>query len=208
MIILCVLRELGEVSIDNQTVEVYNNKSEEYLKLVERPASKSLLDFIAVMKEQGLVLDLGCGPGKASALMQKSGLRVDPIDASSEMVKLANNLYELKARRADFSDVHGKDIYDGVWANFSLLHVRKREFELHIKALFRILKPNGFFNIGMKLGKGEKRDPIGRFYAYYTEIELKEILVNAGLHICETYYGEEMGLVGSIEPWIMLRLTK
>ena len=160
------------------------------------------------MKKQGLVLDLGCGPGKASALMKKSGLRVDPTDASIEMVKLANNLYNVKARQADFSEIHGEDIYDGVWANFSLLHAQKREFKLYIKALYRILKPNGFFNIGMKLGKGEKRDQIGRFYAYYTEIELTEILRNAGLDVCETYYGEEMGLIGSIEPWIMLRLTK
>ena len=160
------------------------------------------------MKKQGLVLDLGCGPGKASALMQKSGLRVDPIDASKEMVKLANNLYDLKARQAEFSDINGEDIYDGVWANFSLLHTPKNEFKFHIKALYKILKPNGFFNIGMKLGKGEKRDQIGRFYAYYTEIELTEIFRNAGLDVCETYYGEEMGLIGSIEPWIMLRLTK
>ena len=187
---------------------MHNNKREEYLKLVERPASKSLLDFIAVMKDNGVVLDLGCGPGNASVLMRKSGLRVDPIDASIEMVKLANNLYDLKARRAAFSDIHGEDIYDGVWANFSLLHAKKSEFKLHIKALYRVLKPNGVFSIGMKLGEGEKRDQIGRFYAYYTEIELTEILRNAGLDICETYYGEEMGLIGSIEPWIMLRLTK
>ena len=60
----------------------------------------------------------------------------------------------------------------------------------------------------MKLGEGERRDQIGRLYAYYSEIELTEILINAGLDICETYYGEEKGLVGSIEPWIMLRLTK
>ena len=65
------------------------------------------------MKKQGLVLDLGCGPGKASALMQKSGLRVDPIDASKEMVKLANNLYDLKARQAEFSDINGEDIMMG-----------------------------------------------------------------------------------------------
>ena len=160
------------------------------------------------MKEHGSVLDLGCGPGTASVLMQNSGLRVDPVDASIEMVKLANNLYDLKARQAEFLDIRGEDIYDGVWANFSLLHVPKSEFKNHIKALYRILKPNGFFNIGMKLGEGERRDQIGRFYAYYSEIELTEILINAGLDICETYYGEEMGLVGSIEPWIMLRLTK
>ena len=43
--------------------------------------------------------------------MRKSGLRVDPIDASIEMVKLANSLYNLKARQAEFSDIDGEDIY-------------------------------------------------------------------------------------------------
>ncbi|MDG2474403.1 MAG: methyltransferase domain-containing protein, partial [Paracoccaceae bacterium] len=71
-------------------MEVYNEKKEEYLKLVERPASKSLVDFIKLVKRNGRVLDLGCGPGMTSARMRESGLRVDPIDASIEMVNLAN----------------------------------------------------------------------------------------------------------------------
>ena len=194
--------------IDNQTIEVYNQKKDEYRTLVERSASRSLVDFIKVVRPNGFVLDLGCGPGMASALMEKSGLRPDPVDASIEMVKLANTAYHLGARQEEFANIHGENVYDGVWANFSLLHARKVDFKLHIKALYKVLKPNGYFSIGMKLGKGEGRDEIGRFYAYYTETELIEHLVKCGFNLCEIYHGEEMGLVGVVEPWIMLRLRK
>ena len=161
-----------------------------------------------MIRPNGLVLDLGCGPGFASARMNKSGLRSDPVDASIEMVKLANKTYGLGARKGEFSDIQGEDVYDGVWANFSLLHAKKIDFKLHIKALYKVLKPNGYFFLGMKLGKGERRDEIGRFYAYYTETELIELLVNAGFNLCEIYHGEEIGLVKVVEPWIMLRLRK
>ena len=154
------------------------------------------------------MLDLGCGPGMASARMRESGLRADPIDASIEMVNLANNIYDLNARKVEFSKIHGEEIYDGVWANFSLLHATKIEFKLHLHAIYKVLKPMGYFAIGMKLGEGERRDEIGRFYAYYSEIDLNQLLTNAGFNLCETYYGEEIGLVGVVEPWIMLRLRK
>ena len=196
------------MGIDDQTIGVYNQRKEEYLSWVDQNPSEILLDFIKLIKSDGLVLDLGCGPGLASASMKEFGLRPDAVDASSGMVALANRTYQLGARLLRFSDLSGEEVYDGIWANFSLLHATKHDFKLHLSTIYEVLKPNGYFSIGMKLGQGEGRDKLGRFYAYYTEPELVDLLRLNQFSICKAYHGEERGLAGIVEPWIVLRLRK
>ena len=187
---------------------MYDQKSDDYVSLVKRPPSQPLIDFTKAVKQSGLVLDLGCGPGIASDYMRESGLVPDPVDASAVMIKLANERYGLNARELNFADVCGEHIYDGVWANFSLLHAKKSDFKDHLRAIYKVLKPRGVFSIGMKLGLGERRDKLGRFYAYYNRSELLKLLVDLGFILNAEYLGEELGLVGVVEPWITIRLQK
>jgi len=56
----------------------------------------------------------------------------------------------------------------------------------------------------MKLGTGEKRDALGRFYTYYTAQELKDILAQAGFTLTFQREGQEKGLAGDVEPFIMM----
>ena len=195
--------------MDKQTVNVYNEKTEDYVRLIDRGApGTALCDFVKRIKPNGLVLDIGCGPGNASAFMDSKGLRVDPIDASHEMIKLANEKFGLSARLMAFSDLSEVNKYHGVWANFSLLHAAKFDFYKHLKAINKALKRGGHFSLGMKLGKGEKRDFLGRFYAYYSRSELISALTCSGFVYEFEYNGEEKGLVGNVEPWIILHTIK
>ncbi|MFL2810495.1 MAG: hypothetical protein ACJ0BV_03215 [Paracoccaceae bacterium] len=57
----------------------------------------------------------------------------------------------------------------------------------------------------MKIGKGEKRDDIGRFYAYYSKDQLLKYLKNSGYKIDEINYGEDVGLDGKLASWIIIR---
>jgi predicted TPR repeat methyltransferase len=193
---------------DQQTIEVYNQKTQDYVNLIDRKPGSSLIEFVKKIPHSGRVLDLGCGPGTASAFMKSKGLFSDAVDASSEMVEFANFTYDLGAKMSRFSDITGDAIYDGVWANFSLLHVSKLEFIIHLKAIYKILKVNGSFSIGMKLGEGEHRDSLGRYYAYYSKSELLDNLSSIGFVFEAEYNGEEKGLAGRVEPWIILRFYK
>ena len=114
---------------DRETINVYNEHAEAYTKLL--PSQKphpTLLRFIDLVKPGGRVLDLGCGPGKDAAAMQEQNLEVDAIDASEEMVKLAKEMYDVDARVAIFDEIRPPAAYDGIWANFSLLHLQPNEF--------------------------------------------------------------------------------
>ena len=60
----------------------------------------------------------------------------------------------------------------------------------------------------MKLGTGEARDRIGRFYAYYSEPELTKLLASAGFNVIHKTTGEGSGLSGEIDPYILIQAKR
>ena len=66
------------------------------------------------------------------------------------------------------------------------------------------MKPGAHLFLGMKLGTGEARDDIGRFYTYYTEPALREHLEDAGLTVLSAETGEGRGLAGTLDPYILI----
>ena len=111
--------------LDKETIEVYNKKISDYVQLVNRPPSNFLIDFIKRVKPNGTVLDLGCGPGNAVAEMKRWGLRPYATDASSEMIKAVKKHYGIDGKVMAFDELTDTNFYDGVYASFSLLHVKK-----------------------------------------------------------------------------------
>lgn len=195
--------------IDDETIAAYNNQVEAYADLVgETPPDPLLAVFAAQVKPGGHILDLGCGPGKEAAELHDRGFSVDAVDASPEMVRLANQAHNIGARQASFDDMDKTAAYDGIWANFSLLHAPAEDFPRHLAALHRALKPGGCFHIAMKLGTGAARDKLGRHYSYYSQSELSGLLIQAGFVVDDTSTGEILGLAGDVEPWIALRARK
>ncbi len=194
---------------DDVTIAVYDARAEEYRQLVSTTAaSQDLMDFIALLPKGSHVLDLGCGPADASAHMRAAGLVPDPVDASPQMVALANEAHAIGARLATFDDITGEAIYDGIWANFSLLHAEEAELPRHMAALTRALKPSGAFHIGMKTGHGTARDAIGRRYTYVTVDGLHQLMADAGLTVTFTREGRERGMSGTLDPFVICRGVK
>lgn len=191
--------------IDPKTIAVYDSQVEKYVATIQQaPSDQIILDFIARLSSGDYVLDLGCGPAQSSAIMRDHGLTVDPTDASSEMVKLANDHYAINARQATFDEIDNKDTYHGVWANFSLLHAGEQDFPRILAKLHRALKANGVLHLGMKIGEGSQRDKLGRLYTYYSQEQLCDLLNEAQFNVEKIELGEALGLAGDIEPWIVV----
>ncbi len=190
---------------DRQTLDIYDAKSADYAARAGTDEEHtSLTAFMASLPNGAHVLDLGCGPGHLAARMISHGFSVDPVDASAGMVAHAIKENSVPARMARFDDIDADAEYDGIWASFSLLHAPKSDFPEHLGRLHRALKPGGLMFLGMKLGEGEGRDALGRFYAYYSEGELTDHLQKAGFNVASQKTGAGTGLAGTLEPWSLI----
>lgn len=191
---------------DPTTIRVYDQRAADYAALSDEKTSADpvLAAFIAACPPGGLVLDLGCGPGAAAATMANAGLIAQATDASGEMVAMAARHPGVTARQAVFDDIMGTDIYDGIWASFSLLHAPRTDFARHLSALHKALKPGGAFCIGMKLGSGEARDSIGRLYSYYSADDLDIFLTGAGFTPMSHKFGTTVGLDGKDADFVVI----
>lgn len=188
---------------------VYARTMAGYAALTKTDApDASLQRFIEALPEGAEVLDLGCGPAMASAHMRAAGLRPNPVDASPEMVEFANTSFDIGARIATFDDIAGADLYDGVWANFSLLHAPRADLPRHLTALAKALRPDGVLHLGMKTGAGEARDTLDRFYTYVSVSELTALVHAAGLTVTWTREGTAAGLAGTDDPFVLLHAEK
>jgi 2-polyprenyl-3-methyl-5-hydroxy-6-metoxy-1,4-benzoquinol methylase len=191
------------MSIDKRTIEIYDQRAGDYAKVTkDLDGIDELKTFIQSMPDGARVLDLGCGPGLYAQAMANAGIRVDATDASIEMVRLAAQYDGVNAFQATFDDITGDAAYHGIWASFSLLHATREKFPRHLAALYRALKPGGLFYLAMKLGDGQARDTIDRFYTYYTRDELLTYLTDAGFKIDTTSQGRGPGLDGVDADWI------
>lgn len=193
------------MTADAATLSAYAANAERYAKrFVADQPDRHLAAFMAGLPAGGRVLDLGCGPGHAAAHLQAAGFRPDPVDASPQMVALANRLHDVPARLATFDEIAAEAEYDGVWANFSLLHAARADLPRHLAALARALRPGGLIHVGMKTGTGEGRDHLGRYYTFVTVAELVALVTAAGFADVTTFEGEGRGLAGTLDPFVLL----
>lgn len=194
---------------DRRTMEAYAKGAADYSKKfgAEHPDSY-LARFIAALDDGARVLDLGCGPGRSSVFMQAAGLAVESWDASADMAEVGRKTFGIDIRIAEFDQLDAPARYDGIYANFSLLHAPKAEMPDHLARVSRALRPGGLFHIGLKTGTGEARDKLGRFYAYYSDAEITGLLEAAGFAVETRDFGADEGLDGTVAPWIILTARK
>ena len=87
-------------SADRETLDIYNKHISDYKELMSKEFKDTNLDiFIKMISSRGKVLDLGCGTGSASLELLKRGFSPFPVDASLEMIKVAESLLRIKARK-------------------------------------------------------------------------------------------------------------
>lgn len=194
---------------DAKTIHFYDTAAERYANLTKTTKPDDRLSaFMARLPPGGTVLDLGCGPARASVHLRAGGFRPDPVDASRGMIDLANDTHDIGARLLTFDQVDMVAAYDGVWANFSLLHAPYDDLPGILSAIARALRPGGIFHIAMKVGQGEERDAIDRLYTYVTPDDLQHLLTDSGFAILSTHEGTEVGCAGTDDPFIVYQARK
>ena len=191
--------------MDNITIDIYNKNAAKYANLdIDKVSLKAYREFSSLLPKNGIVLDYGCGPGYFSKKFLADGFQVNAFDASEKMIEIASMETRVNWWLGDFKSFRATTLYDGIWANFSLLHAPKKEIFQLIRTIFKSLKPRGLFSLGLKLGIGEKRDKIGRKYSYFEEQEIRSMLSNEGFYHISHHLGEAKGLDGESANFIII----
>jgi SAM-dependent methyltransferase len=151
--------------VDDATLRFYRDNARSYADWAKAPSTR-LVRFLALLPAAGSVLELGCGAGNHSAAMLAAGFAVHATDGSPEMAEVASRRLGHPVQTLLFHELDAQDAYDGVWASACLLHVPRDELTAILARIHRALKPSGVFYASFKVGEGDGRDSLGRYYNY------------------------------------------
>jgi SAM-dependent methyltransferase len=165
--------------VDEETLNFYRRNAEAYAAWAKAPSAR-LTGFLALLPPGGSILELGCGAGNHSAKMLEAGFAVRPTDGSPEMAEAASRRLGRAVETMLFHELDEQEAYDGVWASACLLHVPKDELEGILGRIHRALKPDGVFYASFKIGAGDGRDSLGRYYNYPSAEWLRGTYAAAG----------------------------
>lgn len=165
--------------------------------------------FLEKLAPGSLILELGCGAGRAASHMEACGFRVEPTDGVPEMAAQAAAQLGRPVKVMRFDELDAIETYDGVFAAYSLLHVPRAGLGSVLALIWRALKPGGWHSATYKTAGSEGRDRLGRYYNYPSKEELLRLYMEAGAWCAvKTETGEGRGYEGGISNFVAILLRK
>ncbi len=160
------------------TLDYYNKNAKLYFEqTVQGNLQENYDKFLSRINKDAYILDFGCGSGRDSKYFLEHGYKVKAIDGSSEMCKLAKEYINQEVECMKFDELNDENIYDGIWACSSILHVEKENLQNILNKMVTALKHNGVIYTAFKKGSGYKIKE-GKYYNYLTKEELEKLLAN------------------------------
>ncbi len=164
--------------MSDKTLQYYNANAKSFT------ANTFFVDFSQIQQEflitlppGAYILDFGCGSGRDTKYFLEHGYKVDAIDGSLELCKLASAHTGIKVRQMLFQELQERERYDGIWACASILHVAKNELPDILQRMYNALKPNGIIYASFKYGEFEGVRN-GRYFSDFTEGSFCKMVVN------------------------------
>lgn len=161
------------------SIDYYNRYAVPYYEeTVDASMEEVMKPFVEPLSEESEnaeVLDLGCGSGRDTLLLEEYGFYVTPMDGSEEMCKLAEVNTDKEVLQMTYDEMEFDDVFDGIWACASLIHLTEDEMRKVMKKLVQALKENGVLYFSVHRGD---RDGIyhGRYFHDYNRRELQSLM--------------------------------
>ena len=164
--------------------------------------------FLRLMPPGGSILDFGCGSGRDTKFFLEKGYRVEAIDGSEELCRIASEYTGIHVRHMLFQELDAVDRYDGIWACSSILHLEKKELPAIIRKMMTALKSPGYIYTSFKYGtfEGYRKQ---RYFTDFTEESMTEFLKEfPQLAVRELWISADVRPGRSEEKWLNLLLQK
>ena len=158
------------------SIDYYNRYAMPYYEeTVDVDMTEVIEPFMELLPENAEVLDLGCGSGRDTIVLEERGFYVTPMDGSEEMCKLAEINTDQEVLQMTYDEMEFDDVFDGIWACAALVHLTDDEMREIMKKLIQALKADGILYFSVHKGD---RDGIynGRYFRDYTRKELSDLM--------------------------------
>lgn len=191
------------------TIDYYNQNAKEFVsRTIDADMHYCQNKFMELLNAGDYVLDAGCGSGRDSLFFLNHGYKICSIDASSELCKLAEEYIGQSVECVRFQDMKYEELFDGVWACASLLHLSKKELPIVLRKFYRALKEGGVMYASFKYGdKEEERS--GRFFSDYHLDEIEKVFTEcAGFELIEGFETEDVRVAYTGETWVNVIVRK
>ena len=193
---------MGNSLMNDKTIHYYDTHAEEFCAgTIDADMSACRARFLAYLHPGQKILDAGCGSGRDSLAFLNEGYDVEAFDASGELCRIASEKTGIAVRQQRFEELEGSDLYDGIWACASLLHVKKEDLPKVLEQLHRMLKSRGVIYVSFKKGSGE-RIKNDRYFNDLSEADISDLLTAAGFEVKEIFTTQDVRDGRADEAWV------
>jgi SAM-dependent methyltransferase len=175
----------------------YDRVAAEYARRIfdelnDKPLDRQLLDRLAAnVPAEGIICDMGCGPGQIARYLRDRGAHVVGVDLSAQMIAQARRLNpDIEFQQGNMLAL---DVEDEAWAGiaafFSIIHVPRTEMVNALLELKRVLQPGGLLLIAVHLGTEVLHveewwgQPVSADFVYFQAAEMQAYVQAAGFQI-------------------------
>ena len=195
--------------MNDKTIEYYNENAKQFVDTTVNVEFHHMQNrFLEKLQDGAYILDFGCGSGRDTKYFLEQDYRVDAIDGSAELCKLASELTGIEVKHMYFQELSEVEKYDGIWACSSILHLALNDLEDVMKRMAHAVKTNGIIYTSFKYGifSGERN---GRYFTDMTENTFEELLQKIpGLEVEEQWITSDVRPGRGEEKWLNLILRK
>lgn len=167
----------NKTASSDQTILYYDKNAADFVTTTQSVDFHEVQEiFLSYLPDkEAHILDFGCGSGRDAKAFKEKGYQVTAADGSEEICRAASVYLDMPVRHMLFQELSEKNIYDGIWACASILHLPKKELPEVICKMREALKENGVIYTSFKYGifEGERN---GRYFTYLTEESFNELL--------------------------------
>lgn len=151
------------------------------------------------------LLDIGCGPGRDLKYFSSLNISVTGLEPSPTLAHFARKYSNVEVIEQTVQALDIENVFDGVWACASLLHVPSNELEQAFTNIARHVNEGGLIYCSFKYGEFEGIRN-GRFFTDRTLKGLQTVLPKS-LTIIEHWVTEDQR-PNRDEQWLNAILTK
>lgn len=163
---------------EDKTLDYYNKNASSFAeKTIDVDFHDTQKHFQELLPEQGYILDFGCGSGRDIKYFLSQNFKVDAIDGSEELCRIASDYTGIKVKKMLFQELDEIEKYDGIWACSSILHLTQNELKTVFGKMVKALKREGIIYTSFKYGnfEGERNE---RYFIDFTEEKFNKFVNN------------------------------